>query len=152
MELTKTFRADQYADALESWHWLDLPAKEPLFTSLFGSVFFDSADGCWHLDMVDGTLSRPWSSTSELETALATDEDCDRYLLAPLARQAADRGIALAPHEVYDFSTPPALGGPLDPGNLGATDFVVALNLAGQIHDQVRTLPPGTKITGVTID
>jgi hypothetical protein len=152
VELTKTFRVDQYADALESWRWLDLSAKEPLFTSLFGSVFFDSADGCWHLDMVDGTLGRPWSSGAELETALETDEGRDRYLLAPLARQAVDRGIALAPHEVYDFSTPPVLGGPLDPANLSATDFVVALNLAGQIHDQVRTLPPGTKINEVTID
>jgi len=31
-------------------------------------------------------------------------------------------------------------------------DFVVALNIAGHIHDQVRGLPPSTKISGFTID
>lgn len=31
-------------------------------------------------------------------------------------------------------------------------DFVVGVNIAGQLHDQVRGLPPGTAISGVTID
>jgi hypothetical protein len=29
---------------------------------------------------------------------------------------------------------------------------VVSLGIAGQIHDQVRRLPPGTKFTGLTVD
>jgi hypothetical protein len=31
-------------------------------------------------------------------------------------------------------------------------DFVVALNLAGQIDEQVKLLPPGTPITGTTLN
>ena len=31
-------------------------------------------------------------------------------------------------------------------------DFVVSLNIAGQLLHQVKTLPPGTKITGFTVD
>jgi hypothetical protein len=45
------------------------------------------------------------------------------------------------------------LGGPLEVENITTMDFVVALNIAGQVHDQVRGLPPpGTRITGFTID
>ena len=32
------------------------------------------------------------------------------------------------------------------------SDFVVGLNILGQIHHQVRTLPPGTPISGITVD
>jgi hypothetical protein len=61
-------------------------------------------------------------------------------------------GMTLGPDEVYDFTPPPVLGGPLKVENITKMNFVVALNIAGQIHDQVRGLPPGTKISGVTID
>jgi hypothetical protein len=46
VQLTKTFSADEYARGLESWAWLELAGKTPLFASLFGDVFFDSEDGC----------------------------------------------------------------------------------------------------------
>jgi hypothetical protein len=36
--------------------------------------------------------------------------------------------------------------------NLLPTDFVVSLNMSGQIHHQVRNLPPGTKISQVKIE
>jgi hypothetical protein len=30
-------------------------------------------------------------------------------------------------------------------------DFVVKLTLTGQLHDQIRRLPPSTKITGIEV-
>jgi len=39
------------------------------------------------------------------------------------------------------------LGGPIEVGNIGIIDFVVGVNIAGQLHDQVRALLPGTVIT-----
>jgi hypothetical protein len=32
--------------------------------------------------------------------------------------------------------------------NVTVMPFVVSLSIAGQLHDQVRKLPPGTKISG----
>ncbi|MGH9125022.1 MAG: hypothetical protein ACRDZ8_09905 [Acidimicrobiales bacterium] len=46
---------------------------------------------------------------------------------------------------------PPVLGGKLDVSNIPLRNFVVAVNLAEQLHSQVRTLPPGTRISGVTL-
>jgi hypothetical protein len=44
------------------------------------------------------------------------------------------------------------LGGMMEPANIGIIDFVVGVNIAGQLHEQVRGLPPGTAIEAVTID
>jgi Domain of unknown function (DUF1851) len=62
------------------------------------------------------------------------------------------RGLVLKPEQVYDFVPPPVLGGGFDVDHIVATDFVVALNIAGQLHRQVKDLPPGTQISGLTID
>ena len=40
----------------------------------------------------------------------------------------------------------------LDISNVETTDFIVSLNLAGQIHEQIRNLPPGTRFSGLTIN
>lgn len=151
MELTRVFPPEQYERALESWSFMDLTGKTPVFASLFGDVVFQGADGFWWLDTLEGTLSRPWGSADELRAALNTQEGQDQYLLGGLALAAHDRGLALDDGQVYTFEKPPVLGGGFDVENVTVMDFVVAVNLAGQIHEQIRGLPPGTPITGFTI-
>lgn len=82
---------------------------------------------------------------------LSTPEGQDRYLMAGLAEAAEQKGLQLQPSQVFDFTKPPVLGGKFEVENLAPNDFVVSLNISGQIHDQVRKLPPGTKISRVTI-
>jgi len=82
---------------------------------------------------------------------LNTAEGQDRYLLAGLAQAAEQRGLGLAADQIYQFEHPRVLGGEVSPDNLGVIDFVVGLNIAGQIHEQVRDLPPGTPVSGITI-
>ncbi len=45
----------------------------------------------------------------------------------------------------------PSWGSALEVDNVETIDFVVGLNIAGQLHDQIRGLPPGTRISGFTI-
>jgi hypothetical protein len=40
----------------------------------------------------------------------------------------------------------------LDVNNIGVVDFLIGVNIAGQLHNQLRRLVPGTVISGVTID
>lgn len=151
MELTRSFTAEQYTRGLESWRWLGLVGKAPVFASLFGDVFFRSSDGFWWLDTLEGTLTCPWVTADALRAELNTPEGQDQYLLAGLAFGAAQQGIVPDATQVYDFTTPPVLGGAIDLDNLEVVDFVVSVNIAGQIHDQVRGLPPGTPISGISI-
>jgi hypothetical protein len=150
--LTKTFPPETYRQALESWAWLGLDGKEPVFASLFGDVFLQDREGLWFLDSVEGTLTKVASTRDELQAILDAEEGQDQYLLGGLALAADREGISLQPNEVYDFTAPPVLGGSLAVENIVAMDFAVSLHIAGQIHQQVRDLPPGTPITGIWID
>jgi hypothetical protein len=151
MELTRTFTDEQYAHALESWTFLDLDGKAPVFTSPFGDVFFQAADGFWYLDTLEGTLTRPWASADELRDELNTEDGQDQYLLAGLVFGAAQQGVVPSGDQVYSFAHPPQLGGELTLDNVEVMDFVVSLNILGQIHSQIRDLPPGTPISGITL-
>jgi hypothetical protein len=73
----------------------------------------------------------------------------DKYLLGGLAVAAHEKGLVLSDTEVYDFMPPPILGGSTKVETV--MDLTVKLHIAGQLHDQVRRLPPGTTISGFEI-
>lgn len=146
----KSFAAADYERALESWTWLDFTDKTPRFASLFGDVFLESPDGWWFLDTVGGLLTSVGTGP-ELQKILNRPEGQDEYLMLGLAQACQDAGIKLGESEVYSFTPPPVVGGPMVVANVMPLAFVLAVNLAGQVHAQVRDLPPGTPITGFTI-
>jgi hypothetical protein len=151
VELIRRFTAEQYSGALEAWRFLGVDGKQPLFCSPFGDVFLQSDDGVWFLDVVGGTLSREWSSVQDLEAALNTVDGQSHFLMVGLAQSAADLGLVPSPQQVIFFKIPPMVGGALAADNLELADMVVAINLFGQIHQQTRHLPPGTRISGLRI-
>jgi len=151
MQLTKTFPAEAFRDALESWSWLPLSGKVPVLATAFGDVILQDAEGYWFLDAAGGKLDKIASNRDELKAALSSPEGQDQYLLAGLAHAAETQGLMLAGSEVFDFTQPPVLGGQFVVENLQPKDFVVSLNITGQIHDQVRNLPPGTNISNIKI-
>ncbi len=148
MRLTKTFAPEAYRQALQSWSWLGIGDKTPVLATPFGDVFLEDADGLWFLDTIEGAIKRVAGSRDELRELLNTGEGQDEYLLAGLAIALDGDGVQLGEHEVYDFTIPPALGGKIEKANVTKMDFIVAVDLAGQLHEQIRNLPPGTKIKG----
>ncbi|WP_146132852.1 T6SS immunity protein Tdi1 domain-containing protein [Knoellia remsis] len=152
MELIRRFPEQMLRSALADWAWVgDLDGGTPIATSAFGDVFLQRDDGVWYLDLVEGTFTRQWDSPEELQSALNTPEGQDRFLLAGLVSAAAERGLEPGPSEVLSFTVLPALGGALDVSNLEVADLDVALSMAGQLQRQVKDLPEGTAITGVSI-
>jgi hypothetical protein len=59
--------------------------------------------------------------------------------------------VAPGATEVLTFKIPPVLGGAIEVENIAALDYVVASSIAGQLHRQVKDLPPGTAVSGFTI-
>ncbi|WP_128145278.1 hypothetical protein [Nocardia africana] len=74
MELLRRFTSKQYSQALESWAWIGVQGKEPIFASPFGDIFFDSEEGVWLLDIVEGTLEWGWTDLGECGSELDTVE------------------------------------------------------------------------------
>ena len=152
MLLTKVFSEEQFERALDSWKWIGLDEKKPVLASLFGDVFFASRDGWWFLDLIEASLTHRWADRDALQQELDTKDGQDRYLLGGLAMSADARGLTLEPNEVYSFAIPPILGGQTTIENVQTMDFDVALTVTGQIHHQVRDLPPGTPISGFRLE
>ena len=63
VDLIRNFSPDQFAQALESWDWIGIGDKSPVFASPFGDVFFRAADGLWWLDTltIGQSISRRWT-------------------------------------------------------------------------------------------
>jgi hypothetical protein len=151
MELIRRFSPEAYAGALEAWAFLGATGKQPVAASAFGDLFLRDGDGCWFLDLLGGTLTRDWASAEELQAALNTPEGQSRYLMAELVGVASEQGLEPGPTEILSFRVPPMLGGELSLENLEVADFAVTADVFGQIHEQLRDLPPGTPITGIML-
>lgn len=153
MQLVRCFPADVVARALEDWSWLpDLDGKRVIATSAFGDVFLQGEDGVWFLDTVEGRLSREWDDAGSLQASLDTPEGRDTYLMGGLVEAAHEAGVQPGDDEVLSFVVAPVLGGAMEVENVETADLVVSLSVAGQIHEQVKNLPPGTSISGITVD
>ena len=146
MELVRTFDPQAMSAALKAWEWIGLDGKTAVFTSAFGNVFLQAADGFWFLDRLAGTLTRPWETAGQLRDELDTPDGQSLYLSAGLVWAANELGLVPSGAEVYDFAVPPILGGEQVVTNVEVIDFITALGISGQIHEQLRDVPPGTPI------
>ena len=151
MLLTKTFTPEIYARALDSWAWLPVRKKVPVLSSLFGDVFMQDSKGYWFLDSMEGSLNQVAKTRDEVQAILDSEDGQDRFLLGGLAWAADRSGLTLKSSEIYVFKIPPVLGGKTVVDNIMVMDFVVWVYMAGQLHDQVRKMKPGTRITGFEI-
>jgi hypothetical protein len=153
VELIRQFPPERMLQALDGWRWLPgLVGLQPWFASPFGDLFLvDGAGAVWYLDLIEGSVVRTWDDTNLCTSALQTPDGLDRYLLAGLAEAASERGVVPTESEVLCFEVPPFLGGPMDADHVETIDFVVGVDIAGQLHEQVKDLPPGTPISGVEI-
>jgi len=122
-----------------------------VLTSLFGDVFLQDAQGYWFLDSLEGTLNRVAGTRDEIQAILDSEDGQDQYLMGGLAFGADGRGIHLKPPEVYAFKVAPILGGTMDVDSIVVMDFIVSLDIAGQLHRQLREMPPGTHISAVQL-
>ena len=138
---------DQLTSALEAWTWIGLDGKAPILVTAFADVFFSSLDGIWFLDTIEGTLQRVCDSRDELQSRLASTDFQDHYLLGGFVERAVREGSVLGPTQCYDFILHPRVGGPIDYSNIERRDFLVALHIRGQIHEQARNLPDGARIS-----
>lgn len=137
---------------LDAWRWLDPPKEPPILVSAFGDMFFRTPKGgVVMLDTLDGVLRPVGGSVSELRDQLLASTEAQDSLLSSVWTQAARRaGLTLGPGECFDWTIAPMLGGAFSVENITTQSFVVAIDIAGQLHEQVRHLPPGTKINSVT--
>lgn len=140
-------------DLLSEWRWLIGDAFMLWRVTLAGDALLrDSSNGSIHLlNIAIGAVERIAANTPEFDRRVADPDFAERILRTQMLAVAARVGLHPAAGECLSHRIPLVLGGADEPANLDACDISVHLSLAGQIHRQVHTLPPGTKINDVSI-
>jgi hypothetical protein len=141
-------------EVLADWRWL-IPTDLQLWkvTMAGDALLRRPADGSVHfLDVMGGTVEQIASDEAAFEAAVAVIENREKWLMPEVVEGQAALGMCPAANECLSFKTPPVLGGQLAPENFETCSVLVHFSIAGQIHKQVKDLPPGTKIGKIAIE
>lgn len=152
-DLTVNFDHLDQNKLLEDWHWLTGPSKVPILLTSVGDAFLkDTGDGSIHFLAVGTAELRPIASdVHEFRSLLTDNEFVLDYFAVEAVIALEQAGVKLGPGQIYSLKVPAVLGGKYSLDNVATVDISIHFSLTGQIHEQVKDLPPGTKITGIDI-
>lgn len=143
-----------YQPLLDEWQWLLGSRNFRVFrVTCMGDLFLlDDADKVYFLDTMEGELAAFATDLGDFERKLQDRHVRRRYLATFVVRRLFDADFALKPGECFSPDRPPILGGTLSNENLSAVDVLFHSSIMGQIHRQVKSLPPGTPISDIVIE
>ncbi|MGE0640114.1 MAG: T6SS immunity protein Tdi1 domain-containing protein [Thermoanaerobaculia bacterium] len=138
------------ADAvLADWRWALDGACTLLGVTRMGDAFvIDPAGRVIFLDTLEGLAREVAPSVSDFEEILAAGTRDDDWFLPGFVEAMERKGSRLEPGECYSYRLPPVLGGPIEVANLHVMSILVHFSLSGQLHEQLRRLPKGARISG----
>lgn len=152
-ELTVDFQKHGAGDLLRDWRWLLGDSMQLLLVSAIGDMFLtDSAGEVFWLDTGTGQLQKIAASIDQFQQLRQQQENAEQWFIPQLVGDLITSGVRLAPGQCYSYKKPPILGGEIEPSNFQPTDLSVHFSILGQIHRQVKDLPPGTKIKDIKIE
>lgn len=153
-ELTVNFAHIKREELLSDWQWLIGSDKLPVLVTASGDAFVQDATdgGMYVLDVPAGVISKVAENSDAFRELLSQVAFVRDYFAVEMVGDLRSQGVLLGHGQIYSFKKPPVLGGEYVLENIEVTDLSVHFSLAGQIHEKVRNLPPGTPVGDVAID
>lgn len=149
-DLTVKFDENASNKLIRDWTWLTGTDKTPIMVSSIGDLFLkDTTDRVFWLNTGDGTLTAVADGIEMFREKLQDQDVVNDWFLVDLIDALKTEGKRLKPGQVYSYKKLIVLGGDYTPDNFEPTDIEVHFSFAGQIHQQVKDLPPGTKINSI---
>lgn len=152
-ELTVSPNGVDLDGLLSEWRWLIDESHQVAVITALGDLFLRHSDGriLW-LDAGFGQLTEVASSADEFKQLMVQPQNANEWFAPQLVGDLLSSGKTLAPGECFSYTVPPALGGQIEPANFEPTDLQVHFGILGQIHRQIKDLPPGTPIGDIQIE
>jgi hypothetical protein len=139
-------------DLLAEWLWLAPKDAEPILPTACGDLFLRCADGSIaFLDTYRGSCEVVAPSYERWKEMLNDPDQMENWFRGGLIVELLEAGIAREPGECFSPYVPQCVNGSWEPKNFHACSLLVHLSVLGQIHRQVKDLPPGTKISGFKV-
>jgi hypothetical protein len=135
------------------WIWLIGNDKTPILVSAIGDLFLrDDKNNIFWLNVGEGKLNLVANGNEEFEGKLKDVDQVNEWFMIDLIEELKNSGQELNERQIYSYKKLPVLGGDYSADNFEVTDIEVHFCFAGQIHEQVKDLPPGTKIGKVNFN
>lgn len=139
-------------DLLSEWLWLAPRDAEPMLPTACGDLFLRSRDGSIaFLDTYAGSCNTVAPGYEQWKVMLNDAEQLEDWFRGGLIGALLTAGLSREPGQCFSPLVPQIVNGSWEPSNFHACDLVVHLAVLGQIHRQVKDLPPGTKISGFKV-
>ena len=140
-------------DLLADRRWQIGASYQPIVLTAMGDLFLLDADqSVYWLDVASGRLHPISDSRDAFQRMINGGDHASRWFMPEVVLALKGAGVGLGRRQVYSLTHPAILGGQYEFGNIRPTDVGVHMSIYGQIHRQVKDLPPGTKITDVCIE
>ena len=143
---------------LASWRWLVGSTARPRLLTAMGDLFLVKPTGLLRrqsvflLDTSAGSFEHVASSWDAFrELIAAPSEDVADWFKLSLVVALRDAGIVLSMGQCYSAIHPLALGGSIGIDNFEQCSWQLHVGLMGQIHQQLRNVPAGTRVTGISV-
>jgi hypothetical protein len=133
---------------LDDWQWLLSGSHRLLAVTRTGDAFVEKADGeVIFLDTLEGALKHAATSQTAFFKLLKAGALDPTWFNPNMVALLETRSEHLAPGQCYSYKIPPVLGGSFESANVKALSAMVHFSIMGQLHEQTRHLPTGTKIS-----
>jgi hypothetical protein len=138
---------------LSDWGWLVKPGFIPIVMTAFGDLFLRDETAHVHfLDLMSGEFKQVADSQEEFDRLCEDREHRRIWFIGSLVMELQNLLGKLSTGQCYSCKIPPSLGGKLEPENFERADLEVHYSVLGQLHQQTKHLPRGTKIESIKID
>jgi hypothetical protein len=144
---------------LESWKWLLKDSFEPVLITAFGDWFLRDREGrIYRLAVGWGQAAVVANTLAEFQQARLAPENLGSWFMPALVAELRKTGSMLGRHEelaepfCYSYVIPPFLGGRFEPKNIRMLPLSVHTFLWGSVFQQVKDLPPGTRVRKIEMD
>ncbi len=146
-DLTKDITKIDLDDILSSWQWCMKEMKKVVLISAFGDLFLVGKDDAVYWMATDtGSIAKVADNLEQFNKLLNEEENIDNWFLPLLVEKLQTVGKILKENEVYSCIKLPVIGGEYSVGNIEPTDMSVHFSFSGQICEQIKDLPDGTKV------
>jgi hypothetical protein len=146
-DLTKDITNVDIEDILSCWQWLVADMKAVAVMSRLGDLFLvGKDDSIYWLQTDNGGLTKVADDLQQFEQYLNDEDKVDNWFLPLLVEKLIKAGKTLKENEVYSYKKSPVIGGEYSEDNIEATDMSVHFTFTGEICQQIKDLPDGTKV------
>jgi hypothetical protein len=135
------------ADITSSWQWRISKMHAVVTISSLGDMFLLGKDNAVYWLQTDrGELVKIAEGFEEYQKFLNDSDKIDNWFLPSFVEKLLEAGKTLKSNQVYSYKIPPVLGGEYTVENIEPVSMSVHFSFSGQICEQVKDLPDGTKI------